>query len=181
MARKRGRNRKPPSSKGGGAVAAAADRYEAAAAAGVRAEGPQLQQQHPKVGEEPRVAGAVVGAGAAVANPPPQAAKGFRRKGNTNKKRAAAAAAAGGRTTPPPPKPPSSSSADALTAYFKTLKKIKLLKPDEEVVLGRRIQRGERVRVFLSCCFCCCAVGMLSRWLFVQTLPSPNLPSQVLQ
>ncbi|CAN0091055.1 unnamed protein product, partial [Hapterophycus canaliculatus] len=36
-----------------------------------------------------------------------------------------------------------------LDSYFKTLKKIKLLKPDEEVVLGRRIQRGlqlERVR-----------------------------------
>ncbi|CAN0295222.1 unnamed protein product [Ectocarpus sp. 12 AP-2014] len=117
-----------------------------------------------------------MGGGGALANPPPPA-KGFRRKnsgGGKKKKNTSAAAAAeskadaAGGVAPPlkdvSPSVPaktvsapssssssSSSSSDAnpLNVYFKTLKKIKLLKPDEEVVLGRQIQRGlqlERVR-----------------------------------
>ena len=103
-----------------------------------------LAQQHPKVAEEPRAA---VAAGAAVAaNPPP--AKGFRRKGNKTsasdrQPRSSSSASPIDAAPVTPPPPPTSASADSLTAYFKTLKKIKLLKPDEEVVLGRRIQRGE--------------------------------------
>lgn len=108
----------------------------------------------------------------APANPPPSTstAKGFRRKGGSKKRKGASSPATPAAdvvesdatsslqdvspSIPPAPfsistssSPPSSSSGSGtLDSYFKTLKKVKLLKPDEEVVLGRRIQRGEHSR-----------------------------------
>ncbi|CBN79859.1 chloroplast RNA-polymerase sigma factor precursor [Ectocarpus siliculosus] len=170
--RKRGRDRVPPSSSSAGVAVkdraatdvGAVDKQSRARGAGSQATAPTAAAK-----------GGGGGGGGALANPPPPA-KGFRRKnsggGGKKKKTTAAAAAeskagAAGGVAPPSkdvsPSVPavtvsapssslsSSSSSDAnpLNVYFKTLKKIKLLKPDEEVVLGRQIQRGlqlERVR-----------------------------------
>ncbi|CAB1106413.1 unnamed protein product [Ectocarpus sp. CCAP 1310/34] len=166
--RKRGRDRVPQSSSSAGA--AVKDRAATDVGAvdkQLRARGAGSQARAPTVA-------AMGGGGRALANPPPPA-KGFRRKnsGSGKKKKITAAAAeskadtAGGVAPPSKEVSPSvpaktvsamsssssssSSSSDAnpLNVYFKTLKKIKLLKPDEEVVLGRQIQRGlqlERVR-----------------------------------
>lgn len=89
-------------------------------------------QQQVKAEVKAKVKGDPAAAGAAASQ---AATKGFhRRKINHNGKK---------KSSPLYPKPPPSASVDPLGVYFKTLKKIKLLKADEEVVLGRRIQRGE--------------------------------------
>ncbi|CAM9416394.1 unnamed protein product [Ectocarpus sp. 13 AM-2016] len=165
--RKRGRGRVPQSSSSTGvAVKDRAATDVGAVDKQSRAKGASSQAIAPTA--------AAMGGGGASANLPPPA-KGFRRKnsgGGKKKKTTAATAAAAeskadaaGGVAPPlqdvspsvpaktvsAPSSSSSSSSDAnpLNVYFKTLKKIKLLKPDEEVVLGRQIQRGlqlERVR-----------------------------------
>ncbi|CAM9995392.1 unnamed protein product, partial [Ectocarpus sp. 8 AP-2014] len=164
--RKRGRDRVPPSSSSAGV--AVKDR----AATDVGAVDKQSRARGTGSQATAQTAAAKGGGGGALANPPPPA-KGFRRKnsggGGKKKKTTAAAAeskagAAGGVAPPSKDVSPSvpavtvsaasssslsSSDANPLNVYFKTLKKIKLLKPDEEVVLGRQIQRGlqlERVR-----------------------------------